>query len=194
MSISAQFARTLHWIAGFVATPGFRADVKRFVNDFYSSEYLVFWGKDAPALPTLQPPREPAFSASHLHTLSFPRPVLLQPTIGWRQTQADRCLSRIPPSLRHRDATSLRWLSLDLSKFNWSKSDLAIMRQPNDLRNNVQYPTIGGSHAPSCNLDLIREVRSRTTAQRLQTVSCPITGKFLADLFGLGAKTYAAID
>src|SRR5271154_3786811 len=45
-------------------------------------------------------------------------------------------------------------------------------------------PTIRGSHAPSCNLALIREVRSRTTPPRLHTLSCLITFIFWVELSG----------
>jgi hypothetical protein len=43
-------------------------------------------------------------------------------------------------------------------------------------------PTIRGSHAPSCNFALIREVRSRIAPPRLHTLSCLITVIFLAEL------------
>jgi len=45
-------------------------------------------------------------------------------------------------------------------------------------------PTIRGSHAPSCNFALIREVRSRTTLPRLHTLSCLTAVNFLAELSG----------
>src|SRR5271154_6877313 len=45
-------------------------------------------------------------------------------------------------------------------------------------------PTIRGSHAPSCNFALIREVRSRTTPPRLHTLSCLITFIFWVELSG----------
>ena len=73
---------------------------------------------------------EAGFMAFHaFQTLSFPRSVLLQQTIGWRQTQEESMSVTHPREVCATEiATSSRWLSPGRSQFNWSKSDLAIVR------------------------------------------------------------------